>query len=100
MQHLNDYSFDRLRLAVPVWSNSVPRELLGKIKATLIASSKKMTDDEQNSLIRKWAIIRHELFRRIRVDRVTRWKNHQIQEKIIWDTRETALKESDWRHRR
>jgi len=96
MQNLNDYSFDRLRLAVPVWSNGTLKELLGKIKATLKQSSKIMTDDEVNNLIRKWSIIRHEFFRRIRKDGISRLANHRFQEKMIEDTNEKPLKEKDW----
>lgn len=101
MQHLNDYSFDRLRLAVPIWSNSTLYELLGKIKVTLKDYSDIMNDDERNSLIRKWAIVRHELYKRIKNStKLTNMETHRLQEKIIWNTREVGLEENDWRKKK
>ena len=97
MQHLNDYSLERLRLAVPIWSLSTLRELLGKIKTTMQKYGKNMPDDESNELIRKWAIIRHELSRRLKRDRFKNLASHKFQEKLIEGTRETAFKDEHWR---
>jgi len=97
MQHLNDYSFDKLRLAVPVWTVNTLKELLGKIKATMEKYGKKMAEDESDALIRKWAIIRHELTKRLKAERFSNLEGHRYQEKLIRDTRETAFKDGSWR---
>ena len=97
MQHLNDYNFDQLRLAVPVWSLSTLRELLGKIKATMKKHGKTMPEQDSDGLIRKWAIIRHELTKRLKREKFKNLAGHKFQEKMIRETRETAFKEKDWR---
>jgi hypothetical protein len=100
MQHLNDYSFERLRLAVPVWTVNTLQELLGKIKATMRQYGKTMPEQESNDLIRKWAIIRHELAKRLKANEFSNFSGHKYQEKMIRDTRETAFKDEHWRRKR
>lgn len=82
-KHLNDFTIDGLRLAVPTWRVSTLKELAAKIRNTLLKYSKKMPDKECNLMQRKLTIVRNEIYRQMAATGVSKHENHRMQEKFI-----------------
>ncbi len=84
-KHLDEYSFDGLRLIVPTWTDSALKELAAKIKKTLQVHGDKMTEKYFEDMHRKLSIVRNELYRRIEAANYSKAQNHGIQERFIND---------------
>lgn len=82
-QHLDDYSIEKLRIALPSWPQSLILELLGKIRATYKKYSSTMSEEYMLELLRKETVIRKELYYRIKQANYNKFQNHRVQEKLI-----------------
>lgn len=91
--NLLECSFERLRLLVPMWSNSIIKEALRKFRATFQAYAKRMNEQEELELLRKEQIVYNELRLRMKKAGYKNHETHWTYDKLIGhNTHEQAIK--------